>query len=128
MKEQFVTYKTAKLAKEKYFREHCNEVYVETAAHTIISGHNGDEYYMEYEPAHIKKIGHLYKEDNQLCSAPTQSLLQKWLREACIINLLVGFNPQFGFTWKIISKSEGGFKNTYEEALEIGLQEALKLI
>ena len=59
---------------------------------------------------------------------PTQSLLQTWLRE--IHNIFV--NVDVNYCYKIYYKDElnsksGDFHN-YEEALEYGLQAALKLI
>ena len=70
------------------------------------------------------------------CSAPTQSLLQKWLREEHYI--IVWVYPAIrlnGYQGCIQKKNMVG-KNiilthkfeTYEEALEQGLFEALKLI
>ena len=77
---------------------------------------------------------------------PTQSLLQKWLREVHDINIFMTFKPNIK-KWDFIPYSMGvnakeyikhNYEynkqnnerrfNTYEEALEIGLQEALKLI
>jgi hypothetical protein len=76
----------------------------------------------------------------------TQSLLQKWLREVHNINIFMSFKPNIK-KWDFIPYSmdmngkeyikynseytkihnERRF-DTYEEALELGLQEALKLI
>ena len=70
--------------------------------------------------------------------APTQSLLQKWLREKHGIDVLP-FKEQntiqdlsLIYTWTIFNKGiistiPKGY-DTYEQALEKGLQEALKLI
>ena len=66
------------------------------------------------------------------CSAPTQSLLAKWLREEHNIHLIAYKNINIdGYDWCYITTD--GITNinsykTYEEAYEIGLQEALKLI
>ena len=70
--------------------------------------------------------------------AATQSLLQKWLRESpypIIITPTTDFiaweveiqHPDKDLIY-IRNNSEGRWMNSYEEALEIGLQEALKLI
>lgn len=79
------------------------------------------------------------------CSAPTQSLLQKWLREVHEINVFIycygfGYYPTHDNIhlptdkvkyvdrrWNTQNSLNLGFE-TYEQALEIGLQEALKLI
>ena len=93
MKEQLITFETAKLAKEKGFEFH----------HAWI----------------------------------TQSLLQKWLREQHNLEVISMHADDFVW-WKVkvrrlskvgaeLIKTEMEF-NTYEEALEKGLQEALKLI
>lgn len=114
MKEQLIAFKTAKLAKEKGFVFSTNKI----------------------------KIGsNIYKKIN---ITPTQSLLQKWLREVHNIHIFidktrVGGNYQFiiheklksnnvyEFSWNVLKYSNSDF-NTYEEALEVGLQEALNLI
>lgn len=72
-----------------------------------------------------------------ICSAPTQSLLQKWLRE--IHNIHVSSFEDYGKTVLLIHYydhensrvelwSYKGPYDTYEEALEKGLLGALKLI
>jgi hypothetical protein len=73
-------------------------------------------------------------------NAPTQSLLQKWLREVHNVYVSVSFNDNtifeyYYFIHTNVSKPCSNricslpFKtNNYEEALEIGLQEALNLI
>jgi len=68
----------------------------------------------------------------------TQSLLQKWLREIHNIDIFVCAsvlaNNVFKYSYYIIknksldSDSDGCEENKYEEALELGLYEALKLI
>ena len=80
--------------------------------------------------------------DNPMVSAPTQSLLQRWLREEHNIHVIpmISSNVVY-YGYEIIkysSENENGkhidadfkqpFSKTYEEALEVGLQEALKLI
>ena len=100
MEDIKITFKTAKLAKEK--------------------GWNGD--FVEYH-----KI------------LTSQSLLAKWLREEYNLHITINVGLphncfimyysnviKFGKHHKSKFKSE--FYKTYEEALEIGLQEALKLI
>lgn len=72
---------------------------------------------------------------------PPQSVAQKWLRETKNIHICV-YNCACGYGYEIskadngthITSSvyegtnDGGEWDTYEEALETGLQEALKLI
>lgn len=135
MKEQLVNYKTAKLAKEKGFNEICETAY----------GRNADSLY--YGNCTHKNS------ENIFLSAPTQSLLQKWLREEKDVLVEVIFSnrlsrklyeaahekPSLNFSWKIYTSikdpehifnefwSDGTFE-TYEEALEEGLQKALKMV
>lgn len=65
--------------------------------------------------------------------------LQKWLREVhkIVVESIVfdkGFleNDKFCYQWRVYDNTEDWFTGlefkTYEEALEVGLQEALKLI
>ena len=108
MEEQLISFETAKLAKEKGF-------------------------------------DFIYIIDNELTkhSLITQSLLQKWLREVHKINIFISsktienktiFIPH-GRTIPdtinnnlIVDIIQYCTNNTYEDAFEIGLQEALKLI
>lgn len=71
--------------------------------------------------------------------APTQSLLQRWLREVHGINMLLERYPDYywvyGWIWEesnpLNHNTELDFSvegDTYEEALEKGLQEGLRLI
>ena len=64
--------------------------------------------------------------------APTQSLLQKWLREEHQLYVLINYVNKEQFNWEINMFQHGeygiGFRGNYEEALEAGLLTALKLI
>jgi len=78
--------------------------------------------------------------------APTQSLLQRWLREVHNINIFMSHKPNIkkwdfiptdltlnGKDWvkannEYYKTRKSRSYDTYEEALEAGLQEALKLI
>jgi len=141
MKEKLITFETAKLAKEKGFdiptAWHYHPRY---GLHTAFwdedsndnSNHNSNEWADGYY------------------SAPTQSLLQKWLREKRNIFLTIrcdcdgkfdyhGYDVKFGETCFVkpeyqVDENEcfeiGSFPyrfNTYEAALEAGLLETLKL-
>lgn len=126
MKEQLITFDTAKLAKEKGFE--------------ILFP---DNYYV-YDKNHEKYILRILsgKRDvfNGEYSAPTQSLLQKWLREEHGVMVYMNVMPlssviDWGYTIRygkdigrlIMSEEPLLFKN-YEEALEKGISEALNLI
>ena len=127
MEEQLISFETAKLAKEK--------------------GLPQDNFYFEDYEAGVP----FYGLDNELnkgdedrfgqCKSISQSLLQKWLRE--VHNIHFEIKPIFDvkdnlkpYHISVIKNPSGkdfeyeivGSLDTYEEALEIGLQEALKLI
>jgi hypothetical protein len=104
MEDTLITFETAKLAKEKGF-----------------------EFKVVWE--YILGFKNNHERDKYL---PTQSQLAKWLREKHNIHLIAYKNINIdGYDWCFITTD--GITNinsykTYEEAYEIGLQEALKLI
>ena len=127
MTEEFVTLETAKLLKEKGFKEDVFTFYeVDCVEGDMILSETYDE-------------SENFNEKNDCLSAPTQSLAQKWLRETknihiCIYNCACGYELSKADNGTHIASSaykgtnDGGEWDTYEEALEAGLQEALKLI
>lgn len=129
MTEGFVTLETAKLLKEKGFKEDVFTFYeVDCVEGDMILSETYDE-------------SENFNEKNDCLSAPTQSLAQKWLRETKNIHICV-YNCACGYGYEIskadngthITSSvyegpnDGGKWDVYEDALEAGLQEALKLI
>ena len=125
MEDTLITFETAKLAKEKGFPQEPNKLKI--PYYNYKGEFKGDvkDWLRKY----------LRKEDTsdvESVSAPTQSLLAKWLREEHNIHLIAYKNINIdGYDWCYITTD--GITNinsykTYEEALEIGLQEALKLI
>jgi hypothetical protein len=130
MKDQLISFETAKLAKGKGFPQNQYEA----------AKDNSSAYYPEFidGTGNISLNHALFNIQYCLAIAPTQSLLQKWLREKRKLIILPLFNENTeeyycrcvckettGFEYYLVTYSE---KKTYEEALEIGLQEALKLI
>lgn len=143
MKDQLISFETAKLAKEKGFDGSCYDCY-NIRGMQYSNGWceyiDDDEIYSPFTRSELI--------DNDSL-APTQSLLQKWLREVhqIVIDLNCthkNYKKTITYTWNIISFDdelsgrEGALKKIhnmrnssemyYEEALEKGLQEALKLI
>ena len=131
MEDTRITFEAAKLAKEKGFPQEPNRLKI--PYYNYKGEFKGDvkDWLRKY----------LRKEDTsdvESVSAPTQSLLAKWLREQhnIYVTSQIG-NLDFINTYhyeiryidknKFMCKVNGNFK-TYEEALEIGLQKALKLI
>ena len=125
MQEQIVTYETAILAKEKGFPQEPNRLKI--PYYNYKGEFKGDvkdwlrKYLRKEDTSDVKSV-----------SAPTQSLLAKWLREEHNIHLIAYKNINIdGYDWCYITTD--GITNinsykTYEEAYEIGLQEALKQI
>ena len=127
MEEALITFETAKLAKCKYFES---------------------DKYPKYAYDGLLVTG--FTNAESASSAPTQSLLQKWLREKHNIQIVI--HPTFSEPMKYITfvnreyvknpelKEMGDIgrnsgvmldhviSETYEQALEGGLKEALKLI
>ena len=124
MKEQLISFGTAKLAKERGFDIKTDLYYY----------HGSFANKKQEELVSINwKNNHLV--DNTTTAAPTQSLLQKWLRDKHDIIIEIQFDTiSFGYRIFNPTKSSNYFtswkwdKWTYEEALEVALQEALKLI
>ena len=125
MEDTRITFETAKLAKEKGFPQEPNRLKI--PYYNYKGEFKGDvkDWLRKY----------LRKEDTsdvESVSAPTQSLLAKWLREKHNIHLIAYKNINIdGYDWCYITTD--GITNinsykTYEEAYEIGLQEALELI
>lgn len=141
MIDQVVTYKTAKLAKELGFEEEYGTLRTHYYNHEGIL--DGD--CKEYIKAKIRK-----KDTKGLepTFAPTQSLLQKWLREKHNINVIAypvimqhnkedkeQTEEEMEYFYIIYNKGLQMFKSikdpmfdTYEEALEEGLKSGLNLI
>ena len=127
MRDELIKYETAKLAKEKGFKETCQYFYY------------GKEPILTYIP---------FSNKNSLDSeyaTPTQSLLQRWLREVHGIHIAIEFsNMQNAYFHKVYASTEDLIDiemkyltiepenyiiyATYELALESALLEALNLI
>jgi hypothetical protein len=136
MKDQLISFETAKLAKEKGFQLQRNYFgYIDKFYHPITQC--------------IRSYGMTGRTNKGiLIYIPTQSLLQKWLRE--VHNLHIVIFPEFyttgiNYTVQILCYDptssdcynndkctgmygDNGEYPTYEFALEFGLYEALKLI
>lgn len=108
MTEELVTLETAKLLKEKGFQQR--------------------KYFINVSTLH-----HCYK----YLSVPPQSIAQKWLRENHSIHIAVDFNQYGRWYYRLYDIEDYDFLSetevdkiykSYEEALEAGIQETLKLI
>jgi hypothetical protein len=127
MKEQLISFETAVLAKERGFNEPSKNWY--NFSGLLIEGMSNT-----YNPSNSKKFPSY--------SVVSQSLLQKWLRDVHEIHVQPIFqgwaDSHYSYHCKVHFIKDGIWeyflptksKDTliYEEALEIGLQQALKLI
>lgn len=158
MQEQLITFQVAKLAKEKGFNIPTHSYYFEDGEFKEFEindtyGYYGEEYTVNREEFYenwndkwktTKKGDRCFGCDKnpkylETFSAPTQSLLQKWLRE--VHNISICIYPVL-YEWEVslhtcyrkrkltvyLNAETSIHGKTYEEALEVGLQEALKLI
>lgn len=113
MNEQIISFETAKLAKEKGFDLKSQWLELNLLD---INGNTVNEF-----------------SASQIC-LPTQALLQKWLREVHNIHVVViphKFSDHYEYRYTLAFVVEGlvsDMYNSYEEALDQGLLEALKLI
>jgi len=157
MKEELISFDTAKLAKEKGFDWEVNAYYFDDGILNKISYSIQGDFIESIEI----ELDDLYENKNKNCvtyritkgeclgckskkysytfSAPTQSLLQKWLREKHNIHIMIRRLHHYltldttGYSYMIFNKygavlSDDNNNETYEEALEKALQEALNLI
>ncbi len=129
MTEELVTLETAKLLKEKGFKEDVSVFY------ELVCEEGSYEYelFESYDAQNYNASVYSF-------SAPTQYIAQKWLREIKKLHITI-YNSASGYTYDISKADMGtvlycfpegpndaGNWDTYEEALEAGLVECLKLI
>lgn len=115
MKDQLVSFEVAKLAKEKGFIDHNECYFFDNEGNEVVN------YYVNN-----------YNKRSTLIARPTQSLLQKWLREKH--NLHIAIHPKILMDnstvyFAYLGKPKYDFDNlfeTYEEALEDQLLIRLK--
>jgi len=130
MKEQLITFETAKLAKEKGFKfnEDSEDFYKYSGYYNY--GRIGDGEWSLNTVYDIETL-HWGSELTEIIDTPTQSLLQKWLRE--IHNIDVNVLPynnikKYYEVYVNLAVTTWSGYSTYEKALEIGLLEGLKLL
>ncbi len=129
MEDEIVKFETATLAYQKGFSEYVNNYYTEDK---IIENFNDGEKWSNYD----FQSSDWFKENYpNVISAPTQSLLQRWLREKYKIGISIDhFTDINEYEYQLISELivepddiEEHF-TSYEAALEQALIEGLKLI
>lgn len=157
MKDCIISFETAKLLKEKDWKIPTLNLYFEDGElkENVLSQTTGMDYGSEFEIEFSEFLENwndkwLTKKNGDRCfgcskskgyletfSAPTQSLLQRWLREVHNIHILVSItisDKWYFELYKLGSKrnsqivTECCYYNSYEEALGKGLYEGLKII
>lgn len=114
LQEELVTHEVAKLAKEKEFNEKCYHYYQNGVLES-------DGYFTRYN-----------KGVDSICSAPTQSLLQRWLREEKAIAIVLqpySYDIQRStYTWIYEIWVDNNFEKTSKsfKTYELALEDALK--
>lgn len=125
MKEELVTLETAKLLKAAGFEEDVRIFYELVGAEGVF------ELFESYKAQN-------YNANVYYFSATTLFIAQKWLRETKDLHIGICYSHKLFWYYEIMSVSNHVLVglanrpsihyNTYEEALEAGIQEALKLI
>lgn len=133
MEEQLVSLRVGLMAKTNGFDWECENTYDE----------DGDVHELQYYEGCYNggdtinsKLDYEFSTEKDLCTAPTQAHLQKWLREIhyihIVMNLVCYDNTRnyYSYTIYLIGRTPqiGAIKRSYEDALELALGEALELI
>ena len=142
MEDEIVSFETAMLLKEKGFNEPCSYYYENNDLYKLAYYHGeGTGFVRNNSP-----IDGRFLCEKMQCTAPTQSLAQKWLRETR--NITFNANPHsndgkiiYVVTIKVISSNKyidfnvmmdtsnkATMFDTYEDAIEAGLKYCLKSI
>lgn len=125
MTDTLISFETAKLAKEKGFNEPIRLCYSDQDRVNALPYDAGNRDHINSQHAYY--------------SVPTQSLLQKWLREVHQLLILINIDTissEFTYSiWKMHSdeefeliQEESNYNLIYEDVLEQALIKALKLI
>ena len=139
MKDQIISFETAKLAKNIGFTRELLD-YTISSVRKPYYNHLG-----EYNGDVTKRISYLLEENRDfdiddvypLYAAAPQSLLQKWIRENYLIHIVI--NSSFGYIICRLNDISGGktkdkcipsdvLYDSYEDALENALQHIIKYI
>lgn len=158
--EQVISFETAKIAKEKGFKDMTTHYYLDNGSLKenrvyVHYGNDGDFYVELEEFLESYNSGWVATEKGEFCfgcaspnymevfSAPSQSVLQKWLREVHDIDVTVWIrfadaygvliyknrNNVKGYDEIIVHPTPDNYKTgVYEDALERGLRKALELV
>ena len=142
MEDEIVSFETAMFLKEKGFNEPCSYYYEDNELYKLCH-YQGDGTGFARNSSHIND--RLSCEEMQ-CTAPTQSLAQKWLRETRSITFnanphsndgkiiyvvtikVISSNKYIDFNVMMDNSNKATMFDTYEDAIESGLKYCLKSI
>lgn len=119
MTEQLISFEVAKLAKEKGYPQ---------------SKSKKGKYRQDGSIEKLGITGSVVDDNDEWFEACSQSILARWLREVHKIFVTVSYNKHIKLGWESHVDKKGMMEHSYycnhsyEEALEEGLREALKLI
>lgn len=135
IEEQYVTSKTARLAKEVKFDGTSDKYYYDDS--NLIDTRERIKYTQEGLQDYIEdECPHISPDKFTIC--PTQELLARWIREEYDLSA-EAYSTAHGYAWRVCAGHEGisfvssgdcdeGNPDTYEASKEIALQKALELI
>ena len=150
--DRIVSCEVAKLLKEKGFDWNCYAVYDTRNPNGFVYEASKEATHCDFDNINI--FNNSSPKFDFLIGAPTQSLAQKWLREVHPITIFVTYeiidDSEIAYVWNIVEYIEEGFNrkkdvwdfhkredsmashgmwyNSYEEALEEGIKQALNKI
>ena len=136
MEDTLISFKTAKLAKKKGFNKKVlfSYEYSDKKSFLYCGGvlyNSSKNKYGYTENLEYNLYNHNSHKKLKVYSAPSQSLLQKWLREKHNIEVYIIpwiYNNKTVYDFFVNYEGESRAYSTYELALESGLLEGLKLI
>ena len=141
MKEQIINFELAKLAKDKGFDVESLYFYTKPNSKMYAIDEKNRAYKIKNTARELYECGkHAALNRESVLLAPTQGLLQKWLREVHHIYVVsissnvdesdnkkhmyeISYKNKLRLMW-----GKYDYFDTYEDALEAGLTEAIKLI
>lgn len=137
MNEQLIQYDTAVLAKEKDFSNTVVYFYSKPRSKMFGLDEKGRSYPIKNTPRKLYTVGeHAVLNIENVFEAPSQTILQKWLREVHKTHITIHHYKNDTYSVSVTDWCDNSLSvelfgesfKTYEEALEAGLFEALKLI
>ena len=129
MEDQLIAFKTAKLAKQKGFKEPCKQWY---------GGDGSEQEVIAKSKYHCNNSTDIESSEKFGYSRPTQTKLNRWLREKKGKEIVISplgnsVGKTIGYFYEIIVEdfnepniTDDETYTTFEETLEIALLEALK--